>query len=77
MGVSGGGDGGHTAWARGGQQGVRARICAAGKALEGHDRQTHKQIYGNYRIDLDDFKEVCDPRYVISAAAVLIVSDIY
>jgi len=32
-------------------RGVRARICAAGKALEGHDRQTHKQIYGNYRID--------------------------
>jgi len=30
-------------------RGVRARICAAGKALEGHDRQTHKQIYGNYR----------------------------
>ena len=30
-------------------RGVRIRICAAGKALEGDDRQTHKQIYGNYR----------------------------
>jgi len=34
--------GGHTAGAHGGQQGgqVRADVCAAGKALEGHDRQT-------------------------------------
>jgi len=30
-------------------RGVRTRICAAGKALEGDDRQTHKQIYRNYR----------------------------
>ena len=36
-------------------RGVRARICAAEKALEGHDRQTHKQIYGNYRIDYQLF----------------------
>ena len=27
-----------------------ARVRETGKALEGDDRQTHKQIYGNYRI---------------------------
>jgi len=26
-----------------------ARVHETGKALEGDDRQTHKQIYGNYR----------------------------
>jgi len=31
---------GHTVGARGGQQGVRARVRAAGKALDGDDRQT-------------------------------------
>jgi len=35
------GDGGHTVWVRGGQQGVRARVRASGKALEGDDR--HRQ----------------------------------
>ena len=40
-GVGGIGHGGHTVGARGGQQGVRARVHAAGKALEGDDRQMH------------------------------------
>jgi len=30
-------------------RGLMARVREAGKALEGDDRQTHKQIYGNYR----------------------------
>ena len=41
-----GGDGVRTVGARVGQQGVRARVGAAGKALDGYDRQTltDKQI---------------------------------
>ena len=37
--MGGGGHGGHTVWARGGQHGVRARVRAKGKALEGDNRQ--------------------------------------
>ena len=38
--MSGEGDRGHTVGARGGQQGVRACVRAAGKALEGDDELT-------------------------------------
>jgi len=54
-GVGGAGDVGSHRRARAGQQGVRARVRAAGKALEGDDRQTHAQM--------DDSRKV----YVISA----------
>ena len=40
MGFGGWGDGVQTAGARGDQQGVRARVRAAGKALEGDDGHT-------------------------------------
>jgi len=37
-------DGGHPVGAREGQQGVRSHVRAAGKVLEGDNRQTHKSI---------------------------------
>jgi len=61
-GVGGGvGVGSHTVGARGGQQGVRARVRAAGKALDGDDRHIYSRRQVSVRTCLPVVTQLTEP----------------